>query len=147
MSNKKKQVSVEDIVKDVCDILDNIISDNTDYFEEEENFKVRPGYGYDKFYLDWVDGSYDMSLQGLIHYILHEECLYEKILSEKQLEDVAAIIKEFPEAIYSPNDDDDNYEKVQYEYLDVIYWSSIQFVGNKLMEKGFDVQETFLDYL
>jgi superfamily II DNA/RNA helicase len=33
MSNKKKQVSVEDIVKDVCDILDNIISDNTDYFE------------------------------------------------------------------------------------------------------------------
>ena len=25
MSNKKKQVSVEDIVKDVCDILDNII--------------------------------------------------------------------------------------------------------------------------
>ena len=45
MSNKKKQVSVEDIVKDVCDILDNIISDNTDYFEEEENFKVRPGYG------------------------------------------------------------------------------------------------------
>ena len=147
MSNKKKQVSVEDIVKDVCDILDNIISDNTDYFEEEENFKVRPGYGYDKFYLDRVDGSYDMSLQGLIHYILHDDHLYEKFLSEKQLEDEVATTKEFPESIYGPNDDDENYAKVQYEYLDVIYGSSIQFVAKRLMQEGFDVEETFLDYL
>lgn len=88
-----------------------------------------------------------MSLHGLIHYILYDECLYEKFLSEKQLQDLAVTISKFPESIYSPNDDDDNYEKVQYEYLDVIYWSSIQFVGNKLMEKGFDVQETFIDYL
>jgi|TARA_B100000768_G_C11187196_1_gene335622 hypothetical protein len=147
MKNKEKQVSVEDIVKDVCHILGDIISNNIDSLKEEGSFKVRPGYGYDKFYLDWVDGSYDMSLHGLIHYILYDECLYEKFLSEKQLQDLAATISKFPESIYSPNDDDDNYEKVQYEYLDVIYWSSIQFVGNKLMEKGFDVQETFIDYL
>lgn len=145
--NKKKQVSAEDIVKNVCDILCDIISANTDYFREEGAFKVRSGYGYGKFYLDWVDGSYDMSLHGLIHYILNDEGLYETFLSKKQLEDVAETIKKYPESIYSPNDDDVNYEKVQYEYLDVIYMSSIEFVANKLMEKGFDVQETFIEYL
>ena len=88
-----------------------------------------------------------MSLHGLIHYILHDEYLYEKFLSEKQLEDQVAITKEFPESIYSPNDDDDDYAKIQYEYLDVIYWSSIQFVAKRLMKEGFDVEEDFLDYL
>lgn len=142
-----EQIDVEDIVEEVCEVLDYIISDNADYFKKEGDFKVRPGYGYDKFYLDWVDGDYDMSLHGLIHYILYENGYYEKFLSEKQLEDVTAVIEKFPEAIYSPDTNDDNYEKVQYEYLDVIYWNSIQFVANKLMEKGFDVEDTFLEYL
>lgn len=88
-----------------------------------------------------------MSLHGLFHYILHDENLYEKFLSEKQLEDQVAITEKFPESIYSPNDDDDNYEKIQYEYLDVIYWSSIQFVAKRLMKEGFDVEEDFSDYL
>ena len=147
MKNKEKQVDVERILYDVKYILASIIEKNKDSFKKEGNFKVRPGYGYDKFYLDRVDGSYDMSLHGLIHYILHDEHLYEKFLSEKQLEDQVAITKEFPESIYGPNDDDENYAKVQYEYLDVIYGSSIQFVAKRLMQEGCDVEETFLDYL
>ena len=147
MKNKKKQVGVERILYDVEYTLAIIIEKNKGSFKKEGNFKVRPGYGYDKFYLDRVDGSYDMSLHGLIHYILHDEHLYEKFLSEKQLEDQVAMTKEFPESIYSPNDDDDDYAKIQYEYLDVIYWRSIQFVAKRLMKEGFDVEEDFLDYL
>jgi hypothetical protein len=146
MKNKENSIILESIINRVCTILDEIILYNLNYLEED-NFKVRPEYGYQKFYLNWVDGSYDMSLQGLIHYILHEERLYHEFLNDKQLEDVVITIKESPESIYAPNDDDDNYEKVQYEFLDEIYGSSIKFVANKLIEKGFDVEEAFSDYL
>ena len=71
---------IDDIIQTVKDILSGIIDDYSDSFIEEENFKVRPGYGYDKFYLNWVDQSYDMSLEGLIHYILFEEELYNEFL-------------------------------------------------------------------
>ena len=35
------------------------------------SFKVRPGYGPDKFYLDWTDyqGTYEYTIQNLIHHI------------------------------------------------------------------------------
>ena len=60
---KSELPSYELIFKVVCKTLKEIINDNSPYFKEEGSFKVRPGFGYDKFYLDWVDGSYDMSLQ------------------------------------------------------------------------------------
>jgi len=144
---KENKVSPEEIVADVCGILEKIITQNISQFKKEESFKVRPGYGYDKFYLDQVDGSYDMSLQGLIHYILHEEGLYKKFLDKKQLEDLEAMIKNQPESIYGPDGDEENYEEIQYTYLDVIYANSIKFVAKKLMENGFDVESTFVDYL
>lgn len=80
---KEKKLSAERILYDVKYTLAVIIEKNKGSFKKEGDFKVRPGYGYDKFYLDRVDGSYDMSLQGLIHYILHDDHLYEKFLSLK----------------------------------------------------------------
>lgn len=38
MKNKEKQVSVEDIVKEVCHILGDIISNNIDSLKEEGEF-------------------------------------------------------------------------------------------------------------
>ena len=155
-------VNIDDIVKDVCNILEKIISNHSEeIFEEQGSFKVRPGYGYDKFFIDKIDGSYDMSLQGLIHYILYEENLYEKFLNEKQIKDLNYTINEFPKSIYTPNENDDNYEQVQYKYLDVIYNRAIRFVGNKLLEEGpfeiegpisedgwsYDIKGVFSEYL
>lgn len=155
-------VNIDVIVNDVCNILEEIISNHSEeIFEKQGNFKVQPGYGYDKFFIDKIDGSYDMSLQGLIHYILYEENLYEKFLNEKQIKDLNSTINKFPESIYTPNESDDNYEQVQYKYLDVIYDRTIRFVGNKLLEEGpfeiegpvsedgwsYDIKGVFSEYL
>ena len=88
------------ITKTDTKILDGIIDAHVNQFRKNDSFKVRPGYGYDKFYLDSIDGSYDMSLQGLIHYIMYEEGIYRKILSNSQYADVVDLIEENPEAIY-----------------------------------------------
>ena len=78
-----------DIVKVV---LKEIITYNLDYFKEEETFKVRPGYGPDKFYLDSIDGSYESSLQNLIHHILYEDKIYKEILNTYALSNFLAIL-------------------------------------------------------
>ena len=86
----------------VIKILDGIIDNNIDIFMDGD-FNVRPGYAYDKFYMDRVDGSYDMSLQGLIHHIMFEHAIYESILSKKGLKDCEDIVKTNPESIYGPD--------------------------------------------
>jgi hypothetical protein len=144
---KSELPSYELILKVVCKTLKEIINDNSPYFKEEGSFKVRPGFGYDKFYLDWVDGSYDMSLQSLVHYIMYEKGLYKMFLSQGQMEDLEKVIKEYPDSIYSPSDNDVNYEAVQYDILDPVYSECIRFVGRELIKKGFDVRKQFSSYL
>ena len=133
------------IETEIVKTLAKIIFENLENFRATESFKVRPGYGYDKFYLDWVEGSYDMSLQGLIHYIMYEDGFYKKILNNSQYADMEKVIEDCPESIYGPTDEDENYEELQ-EELDSIYWESITFVGKKLLGLGFDVEETFSEY-
>ena len=57
---KKKLLSEDEIVSKIVKILNRIIFENSESLYQFE-FKVRPGYGYDKFYLNHTDGSYDMS--------------------------------------------------------------------------------------
>ena len=64
-------MKTKEIIKRVKMILNEIIESNKDYFREINSFKVRPGYGY------------DMSLQGLIRYIMYEEGIYKEIINEK----------------------------------------------------------------
>lgn len=150
-----EKMPCELVVSGVCKILDKIIKDFLPQFKKEYNdesgimpdFKVRPGYGYNKFYLSNVEGSYDMSLQGLIHYILYEEGFYKKFLNEKQFEKVEKVIKNYPDSIYSPSDEEVDYEKIQYDYLDVIYLKCIKFVANRLIENGFNVKSIYNEYL
>jgi hypothetical protein len=140
-------IDYDEILEKIKNILDKIIKDNSDSFKENDSLEVRPGYGYDKFYLDWVDGDYDMSLQGLIHHIMYEEGIYKAILNDKQYQDLELLIEECPENIYGLDMDDDDFGEIQCEILDCIYADLIEFVGNRLIGLGFDVEDTFAEYL
>jgi len=135
----------DEIINKVTRILDRIIFENSESLYQFE-FKVRPGYGYDKFYLNHTDGSFDMSLQSLIHYIMAEEGIYKQILNEDQFAKCMKVIRDEPEAIYSPsgNSNDDIETR---ELLDSIYDNSIAFTGRKLMSMGLDVYPDFEGYL
>lgn len=131
----------------VISILDRIIDDALPDFRESESFKVRPGYGYDKFYLDRVDGDYDMSLQSLVHYILYEEGFYAEFLSEAQLKEVEALIEENPEAIYCPYYDDEVENNAVYVIIiDRIHSSVITHVAKRLIAEGFSPSQELLVY-
>jgi hypothetical protein len=139
-------IVTQEIVSKVMKILDRIIDENLESLFQND-FKVRPrGLGYEKFYLNHVDGSYDMSLQALIHYILAEEKIYDQILNESQFAKCMKVIKEAPEAIYYPEDDSDEDFEVE-ELLDYIYYKSIGFTGMRLISMGIDVSYGFKDYL
>ena len=67
------QAAIELIEKEIINVLDKITEENIADFDQDKYYKIRPNYGYDKFYLDSIDGSYDMSLQSLVHYIMYED--------------------------------------------------------------------------
>jgi len=124
--------------------LNEIITDNMASLKSG-NFQVRPGYAYDKFFLDKIEESYDESLQGLIHHIMFEDGIYKKILSKAQFSECASVAENTPEYIYSPSGDNKNDDSVQ-QTLDDIYWDSLSFVANKFDELGID-NSAFADYL
>ena len=138
----KKHIGLEKVSKELESFFDELIDNHKEYFKEEDTFKVRPGIGYDKYYLNQVDGSYDMSLQGLIHHYMWEKKLYHQFLDEKDLSICQGVVENSPEYIYGPEDD----EGLQ-STLDEIYADAICFVGRKLIGLGFDVKNDFESYL
>ena len=94
------------------------------------------------YYLNHVDGSYDMSLQGLIHHYMWEKKLYHLFLDEKDLEICQGVVENSPESIYGPEDN-----QALQDTLDEIYGDTISFVGRKLIDLGFDVRSDFESYL
>ena len=66
----KKNLYVKKIIMELNEYFSDEISKGKDVFIEQQSFKFRPPYGGHKFYLDWVDGSYESSLQNLIHHML-----------------------------------------------------------------------------
>ena len=143
---KTNNLNQDEAVRKVTEVLDKIIIENLESISQFD-FKIRPrGYGYEKFYLNRVEGSYDMSLQSLIHYILAEERIYKNILSNYQFAECMKVLEEEPEAIYYPVDESDEDYEVQ-ELLDYIYYKSIAFTGMRLISMGIDVSYDFKDYL
>ena len=134
--NKKQSIILQ-----LKTFFDDLIENNKDRFAKENTFKVRPGIGYDKFYLDWVEGSYDMSLQGLIHHYMWEKKLYHLFLNEDEIKNCAIVIENNPEYIYAPDDDPSQ------TMLDEIQFQTIVFVGKKLIDLGVDVKDTFKEYI
>lgn len=141
-------METDNAIQKVNVILNQIIDEHLAKFKKSKEFKVTPNYGYKKFYLDKIEGSYDNSIYSLIHYILYQEGIYSNFLSAEQLKELEMVIKEYPMSIYGPNDEEDeNYEEIQYDFLDKVYSEGISCVANRLLKEGFDVKEQYLDYL
>lgn len=86
-------------LEDTCRYLESIFESNKQKYMRRPgaNFKIRLDWlGYDKFYLDWVEGSYDMSLQLLIQHILYKNGHFNKLLSEETYSEVSAAFMEAP---------------------------------------------------
>ncbi|GAA4074320.1 hypothetical protein GCM10022389_19830 [Flavobacterium cheonanense] len=129
-------------------ILNQIIDEHVAKFKKSKEFKVTPNYGYKKFYLDKIDGSYDNSIYSLIHYIMYQEGIYSNFLNADQLKELEMVIKEYPTSIYGPNEEEDeNYEEIQYDFLDKVYSEGITCVAKRLLNEGFDVKDCYEDYL
>ncbi|MDY3307236.1 hypothetical protein [Psychrobacter sanguinis] len=140
--------AIELIEKEIINVLDKIIKENIADFDQDEGYKARPGYGYDKFYLDSIDGSYDMSLQSLVHYIMYEDGHYQKFLNQSQYVRLLYTIQNYPESIFSLDEDlDNNYEQIQYSLIEKMFAKAINFVGITLFKNGFDVKSTFDEYI
>jgi hypothetical protein len=142
---KNIKLTEDEIVAKMTKILDRIIFENSESLFKFE-FKIRPGYGYDKFYLNHTDGSFDMSLQSLIHFIMAEEGIYKQILDKDQFAKCMKVIRDEPEAIFSPSGD--SVEDIETRHLlDAIYYKSISYTGKKLIAMGLNVFHDFKDYL
>jgi len=143
-STPSESSDMDVVIEEVNVELSRIISESADEFNSSQQTKVRPGYGPDKFYLDRIDGSYDSSLQSLIHYILWEKKIYHKFLTARQLADVERVVIEEPDYIYSPDLDDESTSDEEYEQdvalgdsLDNFYWGVITHVGGELSKFDF----------
>jgi len=127
---------------DLIDFLEKIIDENRNNFKEQGDFVVRPGIAYDRFDLTAIDGSYDMSLAGLVHHFLYEKGHYEKMLPDNEFEECENIVKNYPENIYGPEDD----ENIQ-SNLDELHHVARQTVGKKLKSLGFEIPDEFKEIL
>ena len=132
-----KEKNVKKIHLNLEKFFDELIENHEDYFREENTFKVRPGVAYDKFYINQIEGSYDMSLQGLIHHYLWENELYHLFLSDEELETCEQVVNEQPEYIFGPDSGETQ------EIIDEIQAKAIVFVDKKLIKLGFDVEQDF----
>ena len=128
--------------EDLINFLEKIIDENRDNFKEQEDFVVRPDIAYDRFDLTAIDGSYDMSLAGLVHHFLYEKGHYEKMLPDNEFEECENIVKNYPENIYGPEDD----ENIQ-SNLDELHHVARQTVGKKLKSLGFEIPDEFEEIL
>ncbi|QEP41788.1 hypothetical protein D5085_00675 [Ectothiorhodospiraceae bacterium BW-2] len=134
MLNKNSEYAVQFTAHE----LKIIFMQDLDYYKNNPNlnFKVRPGYGYNKFYLDWVDGSYDMSLQALIHFIMFERNLFKRIVSKETYRKLSPFMKKNPEGLFDFYDHD-----VQDgELVDKIEWLLINFIRCLFKANGLEFQ-------
>jgi len=132
--------TISEIIKDLKAAFAVIISSNKDFFISEQSCKIRNDLGEGKWYLDWVDGSYEDSLPGLIHHMMWADGHYHKFLDDDQLKVCESVVVDQPTYIYAP-DEDETQEKI-----DQIQWEVTKFVGSKLLSIGMDVSESFADY-
>jgi hypothetical protein len=148
-SDEDSEILVEKIIDLMKDNLDSIIDSNWDEFIKTESFKVRPGVAYNKFYLNHVTGTYDCSLQGLIHHLLWENKCYHKFLPSSQLAVAEKIIKDDPEGIFAPDEDDESMEPEEIDELDSdisnIFHEVCKHVGSRLQALDFFDSSDFIE--
>ena len=136
--------NVQAVIKSLKNYFSEEIKTGREVFLKEESFKVRLNYGPGKFYLDRVEGSYEYSLQNLIHHMLWEDGHYVSFLNARQLKEVEEIVNDEPNGIYAVAGDVDNLSNSEYEEdivaqesIDLIYFQVIQHIGSLLNEFDF----------
>ena len=134
----------DEIVDFIYQKVFGIIYDNFDKIQDMKNYRLRPGYGYNRFFINKVEG--ECSLQSLIHYILSENLIYLDILNVYQNNQCMVIIKNQTYDIYYPTGDSDEDNEVK-ELLDYIYNRTIFSVAQLLILIGIDVRYDFRNYL
>lgn len=137
--NKNKINAIEDLSSKLRWMIEDLAEYYGDEIDEFASLKVRPGYGYDKFYLNWVEGSYDMSLQSLINFMLQEHHHYKKLLSKETYKKVTRFNKRNPEGLYDFGENEE-----EQDIINDVEGKVICAVRNFCREFGFS-DESFLD--
>ena len=144
---------MRDPQEDLVNFLEKLIEDNKDNFIEQGDFVVRPGIAYDRFDLTAVQGSYDMSLQGLVHHFLYEKGHYKELLPDDEFKKCEATVKNYPENIYGPETDEGfsrsmilRNEGLQ-DTLDEIHNAALMAVGRKLKSLKFEIPDEFKEIM
>jgi len=139
--------------EDVVNFLEKLIEKNKGNFKKQGDFVVRPGIAYDRFDLTAVQGSYDMSLQGLVHHFLYEKGHYKKLLPADEFKKCEATVKKHPESIYGPETDEGfsrskilRNEGLQ-DTLDEIHNAALMAVGRKLKSLKFEIPDEFKEIM
>ena len=139
--------------EDVVKFLEKLIEKNKGNFKKQGDFVVRPGIAYDRFDLTAVQGSYDMSLQGLVHHFLYEKGHYKKLLPADEFKKCEATVKKHPESIYGPETDEGfsqskilRNEGLQ-DTLDEIHNAALMAVGRKLKSLKFEIPDEFKEIM
>ncbi len=138
---------------DVVKFLEKLIEKNKGKFKKQGDFVVRPGIAYDRFDLTAVQGSYDMSLQGLVHHFLYEKGHYKKLLPADEFKKCEAIVKKDPENIYRPETDEEfSQSKISRnerlnDTLDEIHNTALVAVGRKLKSLKFEIPDEFQEIM
>tara|TARA_B100000795_G_C22646114_1_gene378413 strand:+ start:172 stop:612 length:441 start_codon:yes stop_codon:yes gene_type:complete len=124
-------------------VINKIIDANLVNFKESDSFQVRPGYSYDNFYLDRVQGSYDGSLNGLIHHIMFEDGIYKDLLTDEQFKRCKKAVDDEPEGIWLDTSISEDHmpDDSLVDELEDIYASVIEHVCKRLNDEGFQVEE------
>ena len=144
-----KDIDLKKIITELKFILLNdYIASNQRYFDKEDVINgLNVGSNMGSYSLTHIDGTYEGSLQLLIHHLMYLNDIYPQILNEKQLERLEDVLNEAPEELYQLEYDDEDWGDIQECVLDVIQYECIRFVGKTLIKYGYPVQEIFQDYL
>jgi len=137
--NKYKIEAIQDLYFKINCMIEDLAEYYGDDMDEFSSLKVRPGYGYDKFYLDFVEGSYDMSLQSLINFMLQDHNHYKKLLSKETYKKVTRFNKKWPETLYDFSENEE-----EEELINNVEYFVICGVRNSLEKNGFSIK-SFLD--
>ena len=92
------------IVSKLIVLIRELIEENRSDFNHARNFKVRVEGLPGKYYLDSITGSYEDSLQNLVHKLMWRHELYALFIElPRELEKIEGIVASEPDGIYKPD--------------------------------------------
>jgi hypothetical protein len=123
-----------------------------DFIIEQEKMSLSKNNPAINNYLGYFDlsspyGAYETNAYGLVHNIMCNENIYSIFLNERCSKMLQQMLEEEPAGIFGLNEEDEDYEQIQYEFLNRIYADSIIFIGRKLLSHGYELSKEYPTYL